>query len=280
MAILDPIRLYLAEIKKIPPISEDEIRRLIPLIRKGDKKAKRRMIEGNLRLVISISRKYYKSSLSLADIIEEGNIGLIKAVEKYDIKKGFRFSTYATVWITQFISQYVSSQLRTIRIPEHILIKLKKAQKEIELLKQKLGRQPTVKEIAAKLKLSKDDISILFENQEIAQAVASLDTKIDENDSISLSDVISDGGKTDPTALFQYLKVNAQLDSILNGLTSIEKKIVVARFGINGKSPKTLEQIGKDLKLSRERVRQIEKKTFNKLKQAVVQLQLFGKEEM
>jgi len=280
MAILDPIRLYLSEIKKVPPITENEIKKLIPLVRKGDKKAKTRMIEGNLRLVISIARKYYKSSLSMADIIEEGNIGLIKAVEKFDIKKGFRFSTYATVWITQYISQYVSSQLRTIRIPEHILIKLKKAQKEIELLKQKLGRQPTVAEIAGKLKLSKDDIGILFENQEVAQAVASLDMKIDENDSISLSDVISDGGKTDPTALFQYLKVNAQLDSILNDLTPIERKIVVARFGINGKNPKTLEEIGKELKLSRERVRQIEKKTFNKLKQAVIQLRLFGKEEM
>jgi len=280
MSILDPIKLYLSSIKKIPPITDDEIKKLIARIKKGDKKAKRRMIEGNLRLVISIARKYYKPTLSLADVIEEGNLGLIKAVEKFDIKKGFRFSTYATVWITQYISQYVSSQLRTIRIPEHILIKLKKSQKEIESLKQKLGRHPTTSEIANKLKLSKEDIDSLLENQELSQSVASLDVKIDENESISLSDVISDGGRTDPTTLLKYLKVTAQLETILNRLSANEKKIVVSRFGLNGKNPKTLEEIGKKLKLSRERIRQIEKKAYNKVKQAVIQLRIFGKEEM
>jgi len=280
MSILDPVKLYLSSIKRITPITDDEIKKLIPRIKKGDKKAKKRMIEGNLRLVISIARRYYKPTLSLADIIEEGNIGLIRAVEKFDIKKGFRFSTYATGWITQHIAQYVSSQIRSIRMPEHILIKLKKSQKEIESLKQKLGRHPTIAEIAAKLKLSEGDIDILLKNQELAQAVTSLDMKIDENESISLSDVISDKGKTDPTILFKYLTITAQLETILNKLSVNEKKIVVSRFGLNGKSSKTLEIIGKELKLSRERIRQIEKKAYNKVKKAITQLRILGKEEM
>ena len=280
MSILDPIKLYLSSLKRIAPITDDEIKKLIPRIKKGDKKAKIRMIEGNLRLVISIARRYYKPNLSLSDIIEEGNIGLIKAVEKFDIKRGFKFSTYATVWIKQYIAQYSSSQIKTIRIPEHILLKLKKSQREIEALKQKLGRQPTNSEIAAKLKLSKDDIVTLLENQEIAQSVASLDAKIDENESISLSDVISDGGKTDPTVFLKYLKVTAQFEKIFSKLTANEKKIIIARFGLNGKNPETLEEIGKDLKLSRERIRQIQKKAFNKVKQAIIQLRIFGQDEM
>lgn len=280
MSILDPVKLYLSSLKNIPPITEDEIKKLIPRIKKGDKKAKKRMIEGNLRLVISIARRYYKPNLSLSDIIEEGNIGLTKAVEKFDIKRGFKFSTYATVWIKQYIAQYSSSQVKTIRIPEHILLKLKKSQREIETLKQKLGRPPTNSEIAAKLKLSKDDIGTLLENQEISQSVASLDAKIDENESISLSDVISDGGKDDPTVLLKYLKVTAQFEKIFNKLSANEKKIIIARFGLNGRNPKTLEEIGKDIKLSRERIRQIQKKAFNKVKQAIIQLRIFGQDEM
>lgn len=280
MDTLDPVKLYFSNIKKIPPITKREIAILIPRIKKGDKNAKKRMIEGNLRLVIPIARKYYKSGISFSDLIEEGNLGLMRAIEKFDIKRGYYFSTYATFWINQHISRYVSSQLKTIRIPEHIIARLRKWLKEYERLKQKLGRTPTPKEIARRLKLSPEDILRLLENLELSKSTASLDMKIDEDEAVSLSDVISDGGKDDPTTLFKYLRITKQMDAVLNRLSPKEKKTIILRFGLNGGIPHTLEETGKKVKLTRERIRQIEVTAFRKIKQTVMKLQFLEKDEM
>ncbi|MBN1384284.1 MAG: sigma-70 family RNA polymerase sigma factor [Elusimicrobia bacterium] len=280
MDMLDPVKLYFSTIKKIPKITRREIEVLSPKIAKGDKNAKKRMIEGNLRLVVPIARKYYKQGISFSDLIEEGNLGLIRSIEKFDIKKGYYFSTYATFWITQYISRYVSSQLKTIRIPEHIVARLRKWLNEFERLKHKLGRKPTPNEIAKRLKLSPTDIIRLLENLEVSKKVASLDMKIDEDQSISLSDVISDGGKTDPTIFIKYLKITKQVGTVLDKLSLKERKIIIMRFGLEEKTPHTLEEVGKIMNLSRERIRQIEGRAFSKIKQAVLKLRYLEKDEM
>lgn len=280
MDMLDPVKLYFSTIRKIPRITRREIEILSPKIAKGDKNAKKRMIEGNLRLVIPIARKYYKPGISFSDLIEEGNLGLIRSIEKFDIKKGYYFSTYATFWITQYISRYVSTQLKTIRIPEHIMARLRKWLAEFERLKNKLGRKPTPKEIAKRLKLSPDDILRLLENLEVSKKVASLDMKIDEDQSISLADIISDGGKTDPTIFIKYLKITKQVGVVLDKLSPNEKKVIIMRFGLEEKIPHTLEEAGETMNLSRERVRQIEARAFSKIKQAVLKLRFLEKDEM
>ncbi|MDD5687566.1 MAG: RNA polymerase sigma factor RpoD/SigA [Elusimicrobia bacterium] len=280
MDILDPVKLYFATIKKIPRITKREIEILVPRIAKGDKNAKKRMIEGNLRLVVPIARRYYRPGIPFSDLIEEGNIGLMKATEKFDLRKGYYFSTYATFWITQCISRYVSSQLKTIRIPEHVMTQLRKWLTEFDRLKQKLGRTPTSKEVAKRLKLSPEDILRLLENLEVSKSVTSLDVKIDEDESISLSDVISDGDKDDPTIFIKYLMITKQMETVLEKLTPKEKKVIILRFGLDGEIPHTLEEVGKIINLTRERIRQIEVKAFEKIKQAVVKLRFFEKEEM
>lgn len=280
MDMLDPVKLYFSTIRKIPRITRREVEILSPKIAKGDKNAKKRMIEGNLRLVIPIARRYYKQGISFSDLIEEGNLGLIRSIEKFDIKKGYYFSTYATFWITQYISRYVSTQLKTIRIPEHIMARLRKWLTEFERLKNKLGRKPTPKEIAKRLKLSPDDILRLLENLELSKKVASLDMKIDEDQSISLSDVISDGGKSDPTVFIKYLKITKQMGIVLDKLSPNEKKVIIMRFGLEEKIPHTLEEAGKIMDLSRERIRQIEARAFSKIKQAVLKLRFLETDEM
>ncbi|MEW6557648.1 MAG: RNA polymerase sigma factor RpoD/SigA [Elusimicrobiota bacterium] len=280
MDMLDPVKLYFSTIKKIPKITKREIEVLMPKIKKGDKNAKKRMIEGNLRLVIPIARKYYRQGIPFSDLIEEGNLGLMKAIEKYDIKKGYYFSTYATFWITQCISRYVSTQLKTIRIPEHIIARLRKWLTAYELLKQKLGRHPTSKEIARRLKLSPEDILHLLENLELSKSAASLDMKIDDEETISLSDVISDGGKEDPTLLIKYLKITKQIETVLEKLSANEREVIILRFGLRGEISHTLEEVGKIIKLTRERIRQIESTAFRKIKQAVMKLQFLEKDEM
>ncbi|MFH0948438.1 MAG: RNA polymerase sigma factor RpoD/SigA [Elusimicrobiota bacterium] len=280
MDTLDPVKLYFANIKKIPPITKREIEILIPKIHNGDNNAKKRMIEGNLRLVIPIARKYHKPGISFSDLIEEGNLGLMRATEKFDIKRGYYFSTYATFWITQHISRHASSQLKTIRIPEHIIARMRTWLKEYEFLKHKLGRIPTPKEIAKKLKLTQEDILRLLENLELSKTITSLDMKIDEDAAVSLSDVISDGGNNDPTLLIKYLKITKQMEVILKKLLPKERRAIILRFGLNKEIPHTLERVGKKMKLSRERIRQIEATAFRKIKNAVMKLQFLKSEEM
>jgi RNA polymerase sigma factor (sigma-70 family) len=280
MSTLDPIKLYLASIKKLRPTTDEEVKKLIPRIRRRDRKAEKRMIEGNLRLVVSIAKKYYKSPLTFSDVIEEGNLGLMKAIEKYDPQKGYKFSTYATIWITQHISQYVSSQLRTIRVPEHVMARDRRCRKNIESLKQKLGRTPTTKEITRRFDFTESDITSAAENQEMSQGLSSLDIKIDDNEAIALLDILSDGGKNDPEKDTKEHKITEQIAAILHRLKPTERKVIVFRYGLSGKPPKTLEEVGTALHLSRERIRQVEKKAFNKIKQAVTQLRFQGKDEI
>ena len=280
MDTLDPVALYFSNIKKIPPLVKREIEMLVPKIKIDDKNAKKRMVEGSLRLVIPIAKKYHKPGISFSDLIEEGNLGLIRAVEKFDIKHGCCFSTYATYWITQYISRYVISQLKTIKMPEHVTAQLKKWFKEYEFLKQKLGRKPSSQEIAKKLKLSPDDIRRLLENLEISKSIASLDMKIDEEQSVSLSDIIADNGKDDPVEIIKYLKITKQMDTVLKKLSAKEKKAIILRFGMDSGAPHTLEEICKKMKLTRERIRQIEANAFTKIKQAIMKLRFLEKDEM
>ena len=280
MDVLDPVKLYFQTIKKIPKIAKREVEVLIPKILKGDKFAKKRMIEGNLRLVIPIARRYYKPGIPFLDLIEEGNLGLMKAVEKFDIRKGYYFSTYATFWIVQHISRYVSLQLKTIRIPEHVMARLRKWLSEFERMKQKFGRNPTPKEIARKLKLSPDDILSLLENLEVSKSLASLDMKIDEDEGVSLSDILSDGGKDDPTVIIKYLKMTKQIETVLKNLSPQDIKVISMRFGLMSEIPHTLEATGKRMRLTRERIRQIEERASEKIKQAVMKLKFLEKDEM
>ena len=280
MDTLDPVKLYFENIRKIPQITKREIEVLIPKIHKGDKNAKKRMIEGNLRLVIPIARKYHRPGIPFSDLIEEGNLGLMRSIEKFDIKRGYYFSTYATFWITQHISRYVSSQLKTIRIPEHIIARMRKWLKEYEHLKQKLGRIPTPKETARKLKLTPEEILRLLQNLELSKSITSLDMKIDEDEAVSLSDVISDGGKDDPTMLIKYLKITRQMSVVLKKLLPKERKAIILRFGLDDEIPHTLEEAGKKMKLTRERIRQMETTAFRKIKNAVMKLQFLESEEM
>jgi len=238
------------------------------------------MIEGNLRLVVAIAKKYYHPQVSLADIIEEGNIGLMRALEKYNPNKGTKFSTYATFWITQYIAQYVSSQMRTIRIPEHIVYKLKQWQRESEKLKQSLGRQPSSEEIAKKLKISLKDIGVMLENLELSQAVSSLDVKIDDNEAVSVGDMLPDGEHEDPAVSMRNSKIAEQLEKVLRKLTAKERIVMRHRFELTGHPKKTLSQLGKSLGLSRERIRQIEKKAFNKIKDEITQLRSVGNDDL
>ncbi|MFH1540427.1 MAG: RNA polymerase sigma factor RpoD/SigA [Elusimicrobiota bacterium] len=280
MDTLDPIKLYFTNIGKIPPTTKEEVEFLIPKIRNCCANAKKRMIEGNLRLVIPIARKYHKPGVSFSDLIEEGNLGLIRAIEKFDINRRYRFSTYATFWIAQRISRYVSSQLKTIKIPEHIMAQMKKWLKEYEFLKQKLGRIPIPEETAKKLKLTSGEIAQLLKNLELSKTVISLDMKIDEDESVSLSDIISDNKNDDPVTLIKYLKITNQIKVVLKKLTPKEKKIIILRFGLDTGIPCTLEKVGKKMNLSRERIRQIEAMAFRKIKNAVMKLQFLKSEEM
>ncbi|MBR3256873.1 RNA polymerase sigma factor RpoD [Candidatus Saccharibacteria bacterium] len=262
----DSVRLYLREIGKIPLLSPEEEQELAKKIVEGDKKAKDKMVEANMRLVVSIAKRYSGRGLDFLDLIQEGNTGLLRAVEKFDPEKGFKFSTYATWWIRQAITRAIADQARTIRIPVHMVETINKVLRTTRKLTQELNREPTNEEIAKELDMDVDKIEYVMR---IKQDIASLDASVgrdgDDEDSV-LGDFVEDEERASPedSAATQILK--EQLASIIATLSDREQKIIKMRFGIGGERPHTLEEVGAEFSVTRERIRQIEAKALSKLR--------------
>ncbi|NMB84215.1 RNA polymerase sigma factor RpoD [Candidatus Roizmanbacteria bacterium] len=260
---LDPIKMYLKEIGKTPLLTFDEEINLAKKYEKGDNRSKDKIIKANLRLVVSIAKKYLGRRLSFLDLIQEGNRGLIRGVEKYDWRRGYKFSTYATWWIRQAITRAIADQSRTIRIPVHMVDHINRYYKTQRRLTQKLGREPSVKEIAKELKMSVDEVENLIK---ISQQPKSLSTPVGDDKEATLEQFVSDASQ--PTL---YDKVSRELlkdalNTVLETLSPREKKVLIMRFGLEDGKPKTLEEVGREFKVTRERIRQIEAKAIRKLK--------------
>ncbi|KIL41714.1 RNA polymerase sigma factor RpoD [Gordoniibacillus kamchatkensis] len=261
--INDPVRMYLKEIGRVPLLSaEDEID-LAKRIENGDEEAKRRLAEANLRLVVSIAKRYVGRGMLFLDLIQEGNMGLIKAVEKFDFTKGFKFSTYATWWIRQAITRAIADQARTIRIPVHMVETINKLIRVSRQLLQELGREPTPEEIAKEMELSTDKVR---EIMKIAQEPVSLETPIGEEDDSHLGDFIEDQEALAPSDAAAYELLKEQLEDVLDTLTEREENVLRLRFGLDDGRTRTLEEVGKVFGVTRERIRQIEAKALRKLR--------------
>jgi RNA polymerase primary sigma factor len=259
----DPIRAYLHEIGKIPLLTAEEEVILARRVEKGDKEAKDLLTTANLRLVVSIAKKYAKRGLDLLDLIQEGNIGLMRAVEKFEYRKGFKFSTYATWWIRQAITRAIADQARTIRIPVHMIETINKLSKVINKLSAKLGRSPEPEEIAKEMNM---DVDKIHEIIKIAQRPSSLDAPIGEDQDSKLGDIIPDEFGTSPTEIANWAFLKKQVNKMLENLTDREKKVLELRFGLKDGVSRTLEEVGHEFKVTRERIRQIEAKALKGLK--------------
>lgn len=261
--INDPVRMYLKEIGRVPLLSADDEVLLAERIENGDEEAKRRLAEANLRLVVSIAKRYVGRGMLFLDLIQEGNMGLIKAVEKFDHRKGFKFSTYATWWIRQAITRAIADQARTIRIPVHMVETINKLIRVSRQLLQELGREPTPEEIAAEMELSTDKVR---EIMKIAQEPVSLETPIGEEDDSHLGDFIEDQEALAPADAAAYELLKEQLEDVLDTLTEREENVLRLRFGLDDGRTRTLEEVGKVFGVTRERIRQIEAKALRKLR--------------
>ncbi len=259
----DPVRMYLREIGKIPLLTFDEELQLAKRILEGDEEAKQKLAESNLRLVVSIAKKYVGRGMLFLDLIQEGNMGLIKAVEKFDYKKGYKFSTYATWWIRQAITRAIADQARTIRIPVHMVETINKLIRTSRHLLQQLGREPTPDEIAAEVEMPVEKV---MEIQKIAQDPVSLETPIGEEDDSHLGDFIQDEDSPAPQDSAAYTLLKEQLEEVMNTLTPREAKVLKLRFGLEDGKARTLEEVGKEFQVTRERIRQIEAKALRKLR--------------
>ena len=259
----DPVRMYLREIGKIPLLSFEEELELAQLVLDGDEDAKKKLSESNLRLVVSIAKKYVGRGMLFLDLIQEGNMGLIKAVEKFDYTKGYKFSTYATWWIRQAITRAIADQARTIRIPVHMVETINKLIRTSRLLLQRLGREPSPEEIAQELEISVEKV---MEIQKIAQDPVSLETPIGEEDDSHLGDFIQDDDSPAPQDAAAYTMLKEQLEEVMNTLTPREAKVLKLRFGLEDGKARTLEEVGKEFDVTRERIRQIEAKALRKLR--------------
>ena len=251
----DPVRMYLREIGKIPLLSFDEELELAKRVINGDEEAKQKLAESNLRLVVSIAKKYVGRGMLFLDLIQEGNMGLIKAVEKFDYTKGYKFSTYATWWIRQAITRAIADQARTIRIPVHMVETINKLIRTSRHLLQQLGREPTPEEIAQEMEIPVEKV---MEIQKIAQDPVSLETPIGEEDDSHLGDFIQDEDSPAPQDSAAYTLLKEQLEEVMNTLTPREAKVLKLRFGLEDGRARTLEEVGREFQVTRERIRQIE----------------------
>ena len=259
----DPVRMYLREIGRIPLLTFDEELDLAKRVLEGDEEAKQKLAESNLRLVVSIAKKYVGRGMLFLDLIQEGNMGLIKAVEKFDYKKGYKFSTYATWWIRQAITRAIADQARTIRIPVHMVETINKLIRTSRHLLQILGREPTPEEIAKEMEISVEKV---MEIQKIAQDPVSLETPIGEEDDSHLGDFIPDDESPAPHDSAAYTLLKEQLEEVMETLTPREAKVLKLRFGLEDGKARTLEEVGKEFQVTRERIRQIEAKALRKLR--------------
>ncbi len=263
VSVNDPVRLYLREIGRVPLLTADEELALALRMEQGDQDAKKELAEANLRLVVSIARRYVGRGMSLLDLIQEGNLGLIKAVDKFDYTKGFKFSTYATWWIRQAITRAIADQARTIRIPVHMVETINKQIRVSRQLLQELGREPTVSEIAEEMGISEEKVR---EIRKIAQDPVSLETPIGEEEDSHLGDFIPDEDALAPSDAAAYTMLKEQLDEVLGTLTEREEKVLKLRFGLEDGRTRTLEEVGGEFNVTRERIRQIEAKALRKLR--------------
>ncbi len=263
VSIDDPVRMYLKEIGKIPLLSPEEESELARRMDEGDETVKQLLVEANLRLVVSIAKRYVGRGMLFLDLIQEGNLGLIKAVEKFDYKKGFKFSTYATWWIRQAITRAIADQARTIRIPVHMVETINKLIRISRQLMQELGRDPSPEELAQKMEMPVEKVR---EIQKISQEPVSLETPIGEEEDSHLGDFIPDEDAPAPAEAAAYSLLKEQLDEVLMSLNEREQKVLRLRFGLEDGRARTLEEVGKEFEVTRERIRQIEAKALRKLR--------------
>jgi RNA polymerase primary sigma factor len=263
ISIDDPVRMYLKEIGKVPLLSADEEIELAKKMEKGDNESKRRLAEANLRLVVSIAKRYVGRGMLFLDLIQEGNLGLIKAVEKFDYRKGYKFSTYATWWIRQAITRAIADQARTIRIPVHMVETINKLIRVSRQLLQELGREPHLEEIAKEMNMTVDKVR---EIMKISQEPVSLETPIGEEEDSHLGDFIPDDDAPAPAEAAAFTLLKEQLIDVLDTLTPREEKVLRLRFGLDDGRARTLEEVGKEFNVTRERIRQIEAKALRKLR--------------
>ena len=263
ISIDDPVRMYLKEISKVPLLSADEEIELAKRMEEGDVEAKKRLSEANLRLVVSIAKRYVGRGMLFLDLIQEGNLGLIKAVEKFDYRKGYKFSTYATWWIRQAITRAIADQARTIRIPVHMVETINKLIRVSRQLLQEYGREPLPEEIAEEMGISEDKVREIIK---IAQEPVSLETPIGEEEDSHLGDFIPDDDAPAPADAAAFTLLKEQLMSVLSTLTPREEMVLKLRFGLEDGRARTLEEVGREFKVTRERIRQIEAKALRKLR--------------
>lgn len=259
----DPVKMYLKDIGRVPLLSGEEEIDLARKMQEGDEVAKQRLSEANLRLVVSIAKRYVGRGMLFLDLIQEGNLGLMKAVEKFDYQKGFKFSTYATWWIRQSITRAIADQARTIRIPVHMVETINKLTRTSRELLQKNGREPTPEEIAEAMGV---DVARVREIQKIAQDPVSLETPIGEEEDSHLGDFIEDDKTQTPSDSVAFIMLKEQLLGVLDTLTPREEKVLRLRYGIDDGKPRTLEEVGREFNVTRERIRQIEAKALRKLR--------------
>ena len=263
VSIEDPVRMYLKEIGKVPLLSAEEEIELAQRMEEGDQEAKKRLAEANLRLVVSIAKRYVGRGMLFLDLIQEGNLGLIKAVEKFDYRKGYKFSTYATWWIRQAITRAIADQARTIRIPVHMVETINKLIRVSRQLLQELGREPTPEEIAEEMNMPVDRVREILK---ISQEPVSLETPIGEEEDSHLGDFIQDDNVPVPSDAAAFTLLKEQLVEVLGTLTEREQKVLRLRFGLDDGRARTLEEVGKEFNVTRERIRQIEAKALRKLR--------------
>ena len=262
----DPVRMYLKEIGTVPLLSADEELVLAKKKAEGDEYAKERLIEANLRLVVSIAKRYTGRGMSFLDLVQEGNLGLIKGVEKFDYTKGYKLSTYATWWIRQSVTRAPADQARTIRVPVHMVETINKMSKMQRKLTLELGYEPSVTELADALEMSEDKV---MEIMQIAREPASLETPIGEEDDSNLGDFVADNNVLTPEGNVESVMLREHIDALLGDLKERERQVIVLRFGLEDGHPRTLEEVGKEFNVTRERIRQIEAKALRKLRNPV-----------
>src|SRR5437867_5294584 len=263
VAIDDPVRMYLKEIGKVALLTPEQEVDLAQRMEKGDEEAKRRLTEANLRLVVSIAKKYIGRGMSFLDLIQEGNIGLIRAVEKFDYRKGYKFSTYATWWIRQAITRAIADQARTIRIPVHMVETINKLIRVSRGLLQELGREPTAEEIAERMLITADKVREIVK---VSQEPVSLETPIGEEEDSHLGDFIPDNQALAPSDAASHKLLKEQVESVLEGLTGRERRVLQLRLGLEDGRTRTLEEVGRECNVTRGRIRQIEGKALRKLR--------------
>ena len=262
----DPVRMYLKEIGTVPLLSPEEETRLAKRKSEGDEVAKERLIEANLRLVVSIAKRYTGRGMSFLDLVQEGNLGLIKGVEKFDYEKGYKLSTYATWWIRQSVTRALADQARTIRVPVHMVETINRMTKMQRKLTLELGYEPSTQELAKALDMSEEKV---LEIMQIAREPASLETPIGEEDDSNLGDFVADNNTVTPEANIESVMLREHIDILLGDLKEREKQVIVLRFGLEDGHPRTLEEVGKEFNVTRERIRQIEAKALRKLRNPV-----------